>query len=238
MSQVWDGPADAQKIAEDDACRDAQKSGTDRMIDLKERAYTRAGPGGSGCRPIFYADGDVTSTDAVRGALDRAGAPVACFSVCEECLASIRGGGCRLLVANVSEPATEGIDLLTKAKGVAPWLPVIVLVEPGQIETAVRAMKAGAIDCIEKPPLAARLLSAVEQALHCTATHLPLKPLTEVEQNVLHLILQGRTNGQIAMALHRSRRTVEVHRGDIMRKLGARHIVDLVRNATLAGLGR
>lgn len=207
------------------------------MIDLKERACTRAGPGSSGCPPIFYANGDVTSTDTVWGVLSRVGASIACFSVGEECLTSICSTGCRLLVANVSEPANEGLDLLAKAKRIAPWLPVIMLVEPGRIDTAVQAMKAGAIDCIERPPLMARLLAAVEQALRSTATHLPLKPLTEVEESVLHLILQGKTNGQIAAALHRSRRTVEVHRSDIMKKLGARHIVDLVRNATLAGLG-
>jgi len=64
----------------------------------------------------------------------------------------------------------------------------------------------------------------------------PSRPLTAIEETVLQLVLRGKTNGQIAAALRRSRRTVEVHRSDIMRKLGAHHIVDLVRNARRAGL--
>jgi len=76
----------------------------------------------------------------------------------------------------------------------------------------------------------------VDQALHQTQARGLSKPLTEVEQAVLRLVLQGKTNGEIAAELHRSRRTVEVHRASIMTKLGARHIVDLVRHAALAGL--
>ncbi len=207
------------------------------MIDLKER--TRVGAGreeACGCAPIFYANGDVAGMDPVQRDLHRAGVSVASFSTCEACLTSIYDRGCRLLVANIHEPADEGLDLLTKARRIAPWLPVITLVEPGRIDTAVQAMKAGATDCLERPPQTDRLLSAVDQALHNMAGHLPSKPLTEVERKVLHLILLGNTNGQIAAALHRSRRTVEVHRGDIMRKFRARHIVDLVRNAIVAGL--
>ncbi len=209
------------------------------MIDLKERTCGRADPGvDHGDSRIFYANGDLKSTDVVQSALGRIGAPVASFVDCDECLASIRHGRCRLLVTNVPEPADEGIGLLTKVKSAAPWVPVIMLVEPGRIDTAVRAMKAGATDCIERPPQVDHLLSAVRRALHNSIDGLPAKPLTDVEQSVLQLVLEGMTNGQIATALHRSRRTVEVHRADIMRKLGARHIVDLVRNAALAGLVR
>jgi len=188
------------------------------------------------CYSAFYADGDLASTRAVQAALDRGGAPVTRFAHTDECLRSIRDGRCQLLVTNVPEPAVEGLELLIRVKRIAPWLPVIMLVEPGQIGTAVQAMKAGATDCIERPPHADRLLSAVDQALHKVIDRAPSRPLTEIEETVLQLVLRGKTNGQIAAALHRSRRTVEVHRADIMRKLGAHHIVDLVRNATLAGL--
>jgi two-component system response regulator FixJ len=185
---------------------------------------------------IFYANGDLTSKDVVRASLGRAGAPVAYFADTDECLRSIRDGGCRLLVTNVPEPAVEGLELLTGVRRIAPWLPVIMLVGPGRIDTAVQAMKAGATDCLERPPHESQLLSAVDRALRQTGGREPSKPLTEVEQAVLHLVLQGMTNGEIAAELHRSRRTVEVHRANIMTKLGAHHIVDLVRNAALAGL--
>ncbi len=185
---------------------------------------------------IFYANGDLTSTDAVQATLDRTGAPVAYFADTQSCLRSIQQRGCQLLVSNVPDPATEGLELLTSVRHIAPWLPIIMLVEPGRVDIAVAAMKAGATDCMERPPAEARLLAAVHRALRCIDHRAPSKPLTEAEQSVLHLVLEGLTNGEIAAELHRSRRTVEVHRANIMTKLGARHIVDLVRNAALAGL--
>lgn len=185
---------------------------------------------------IFYADGDLASTKAVRATLDRAEVPVTHFDRTSDCLTSIRHGGCQVLVTNVPHPEEEGLELLSKVRRIAPWLPIIMLVEPGRIDTAVEAMKAGATDCLERPPQTSRLLSAVNRALRQVCDRTPSKPLTEAEQNVLHLVLQGKTNGEIASELHRSRRTVEVHRANIMVKLGADHIVDLVRNAALAGL--
>ncbi len=185
---------------------------------------------------IFYADGDLASAKAVQAALDRADTPVTHFDCTSDCLASIRNGGCRVLVTNVPQPEDEGLELLSQVKRIAPWLPIIMLVERGRIDTAVEAMKAGATDCIERPPHASRLLSAVDRALRQAPDTKPSKPLTEAEQAVLQLVLQGKTNGEIAAELHRSRRTVEVHRANVMTKLGARHIVDLVRNAALAGL--
>lgn len=189
-----------------------------------------------GSDKIFYADGDLASTKAVRVALDRAGATVTHFDRSSECLTSIREHGCQVLVTNVPRPEDEGLELLAQVKRIAPWLPIIMLVDPGRIDTAVEAMKAGATDCIERPPHASRLLSAVKQALRQASDRSPSKPLTEAEQAVLQLVLQGKTNGEIAAELHRSRRTVEVHRANVMAKLGADHIVDLVRNAALAGL--
>jgi FixJ family two-component response regulator len=190
----------------------------------------------SGRHSILYANGDLKRADMVEAALGRAGASVVRLARADECLRYIRSGGCQLLVSSVPEPAVEGLELLARVKCVAPWVPVIILVEPGRIGTAVRAMKAGATDCIERPPQTDLLLSAVDQALQEVIKRAPSRPLTEVEKTVLQLVLQGKTNGEISAALHRSRRTVEVHRATLMKKLRARHIVDLVRNATLAGL--
>ncbi len=185
---------------------------------------------------IFYADGDLASTKVVRAALDRAEVPVTHFDRTSDCLTCIRHEGCQVLVTNVPKPEDEGLELLRQVKRIAPWLPIIMLVEPGRIDTAVEAMKAGATDCLERPPQTSQLLSAVNRALRHACDRTPTKPLTEAEQAVLHLVLQGKTNGEIAAELHRSRRTVEVHRANIMTKLGADHIVDLVRNAAMAGL--
>jgi two-component system response regulator FixJ len=108
-----------------------------------------------------------------------------------------------------------------------------VLVEHGDTPTAVAAMKAGAADCLEKPLAPERLWSAVTTLLgNGQAADLrPYEALTSAEVRVLHLLLAGRTNVEIAAQFHRSRRTIEVHRRNLMRKLGASHISDLVKQA-------
>ena len=189
----------------------------------------------NGHRSIFYADGDRKSADAVPAMLHRTDVPVIVFGRVADCLESIREGGCLLLVTNIQEPAAEGLELLRKVKRIAPRVPVIVLIEAGQIDTAVRAMKAGAKDCFARPLDQSLLLSAANLALRPEINMAPSSPLTEAQKVILHLILQGKTNWEIAAVLHRSRRTVEVHRGNIMKKLGAHSIVDLFRKTALLG---
>jgi len=113
-----------------------------------------------------------------------------------------------------------------------------VLVDPGDIRAAVHVMKRGAVDCLERPPQKQRLVGAIDPLIResVETQRLLESPLTGAEEQVLHLLLAGKTNSQTARALHRSPRTVEVHRAHIMRKLRVSSMVDLVRVAAALGL--
>ncbi|MBW8744632.1 MAG: response regulator transcription factor [Sphingomonas sp.] len=154
--------------------------------------------------------------------------------------------GCILL--DVRMPQMDGLEVqqALSASGVA--MPVIVLTGHGDISIAVRAMKAGAVDFIEKPFEKAKLLEAIEagfaqlenKAGRATRTHEALTViagLTDRERDVLDGLAQGLPNKTIAFDLGISPRTVEVHRANLMTKLSVRSLSDALRLAFAAGLG-
>jgi two-component system response regulator FixJ len=145
---------------------------------------------------------------------------------------------CDLLVIDIDGQASQSLELLTRCRRLYPHLPAVALVGPGATSTAVAAMKAGAADCLEKPLEAGRLLSAVTAALGSgrPSGQQTYKSLTRTETRVLHLLLAGKTSSEIAEQFHRSRRTVDVHRRHIMRKLHVSSAPDLVREAFRIGL--
>ncbi len=147
-------------------------------------------------------------------------------------------GESELLIIDVDGQANRRLELLAECRALCPDLPVIVLVERGDTSGAVGALKAGAADCLEKPLEAERLRSAVAEVLGNGISSGPRThgSLTRMEIQVLHLLLSGRTNLEIAEQFHRSPRTVEVHRRNIMRKLGASSVSGLVREAARMGL--
>jgi two-component system response regulator FixJ len=187
---------------------------------------------------IFFVDDEPKVRELVGGTLEQAGFKASCFASAADCLEQLRADKCDLLITDVKLPGMSGIELLTEAKRLAPSLPVLVVTGYGDIPMAVRVMKAGAADFIEKPLERQVLLSAVEFALKQIAPTDPLlrKGLTRAEMRVLYMILDGKTNKETANLLHRSVSTVEVHRKHIMRKLGVDNIVDLVKQATAMGL--
>jgi len=145
---------------------------------------------------------------------------------------------CDLLIIDADEQASQSLELLTRCRRLYPHLPAVALVGPGATSTAVAAMKAGAADCLEKPLEAGRLLSAVTAALGNgqSSGQQTYKSLTRMETRVLRLLLDGKTSSEIAEQFHRSRRTVDVHRRHIMRKLRVSNAPDLVREAFRMGL--
>ena len=188
-------------------------------------------------RQVFYADGDTAGSPAVRSAIRRAGLKVTCFRCTGTCLRSLESQPCDLLISNARRPAEEGMDLLVRARRLVLGLPIVLLVDQGDIRTAVRAMKAGAVDCLERPLATARLTAALDSALRTGRVGrgtLP-NPLSPVEERVLRLVCQGRTSRDIAGVLHRSQRTIEVHRHHVMWKLGVGSIVELVKKAASMG---
>ena len=152
-------------------------------------------------------------------------------------------GGC--LITDVRMPVMTGLELLHELKAKACGLPAIVITGHGDVPLAVEAMKAGAIDFIEKPFDEEAILSAVQSALDhgqrekreeedrgAIAAKLAL--LSERERQVLEGLVSGHPNKVIAYNLGISPRTVEVYRSNLMAKMAAKSLSELIRMAILA----
>jgi two-component system response regulator FixJ len=189
---------------------------------------------------VFFVDDEPDVRSVVQKTLGRQGIKVTCFASAADCLRRLRLRKCSLLITDVKMPDMDGLQLLAEAKRRAPWLPVLVVTGYGDIPTAVRAVKAGATDFIEKPLERESFLATVESLLGQPANCVPVpaRPLTRAEAKVLQLVLEGRSSREIASVLHRAERTVETHRRRIMQKFGADNIVELVRRAALMGLAK
>ena len=125
---------------------------------------------------------------------------------------------CDLLIADLRMPEMDGIELVTNAKHHAPWVPVLIMTDDGDVRTAVRAMKAGAVDLIERPLNKDDLIRMVKSILQkdVLSNACVGKPLTAVQMRVLKMVIDGKSNKEIADLLDRSIRTVEVHRANMM----------------------
>jgi len=154
--------------------------------------------------------------------------------------------GCILL--DVRMPEMDGLEVQQALLSNGIAMPVIVLTGHGDISIAVRAMKAGAVDFIEKPFEKAILLEAIEVAFdrledrearagRAEDARTAIASLTAREQDVLGGLAQGLPNKTIAYDLGISPRTVEVHRANVMTKLGVRSLSEALRIAFAAGLG-
>jgi FixJ family two-component response regulator len=137
------------------------------------------------------------------------------------------------LITDVKMPEKDGIELLSEVKELLPWLPVLVVTGFGDVPMAVRALKAGAEDFIEKPLDRDAFLEKVRTLLveHAAQNALLDHSLTRTEMKILFHILDGRNNREIATLLHRSPRTIEVHRRHLMQKMNASNVVELLRRA-------
>ena len=163
---------------------------------------------------------------------------VSCFARAADCLEQLHPGECDLLITDVKMPGMDGIELLKKAKRIVPWLQVLVITGYGDVPMAVRAMKAGASNFIEKPLDRRGFLSTVESILKKDALSQPLLDalLTPTEMKVLRFILDGKSNRDMANLFHRHIRTIEFHRRNIYHKLGVDNLLDLIRRAAEIGL--
>jgi len=135
-------------------------------------------------------------------------------------------------------PEKDGIELLMDVQRKAPWIPVLMITGYGDIPTAVKAMKAGAVDFIEKPLVKKDFVQKITSILKDNVpAHSNLgDPLTPKEMQILQLVIDGKSNKEIATILHRSIATVEWHRAHLMHKLGVYNIVDLIKRVADMGL--
>lgn len=148
------------------------------------------------------------------------------------------GPGCILL--DLRMPVMSGQQVLEQLDGRIDVPPVIMMSGVGEVDDAVRAMKAGAFDYLEKPPHPSKLIDAVQRAVAASVERQPmletmrqrqarLDALTQQEREVMRLIVAGHPNKGIARTLGLSQRTVEFHRGRLMRKMNAANVAELVR---------
>jgi FixJ family two-component response regulator len=153
--------------------------------------------------------------------------------------------GCAIL--DVSMPGLDGLELQRALATQHAELPVIFITGKGDIPTGIRAMKAGAVDFLTKPIKNSDLLAAIARAREQAARtgearaqldsiKARLAKLTPREHEVLALVVAGRLNKQIAGELGTVEKTIKVHRGRMMRKMGVRTVADLVRMAERAGI--
>ena len=198
--------------------------------------------------PVIYV---IDDDDAVRQSLEfllkTAGLSVRSFDSARtflEVLPEIRSG---CIVTDVRMPEITGIDLLRRVKELGLDLPVIVITGHGDISLAVEAMKIGAVDFLEKPFDDDTLLEAVRASLTRTAgtaernaelteIHDRLEALSNRERQVLQGLVAGKANKVIAFDLGISPRTVEIYRANLMTKMAANSLSDLVRMAMIAGI--
>jgi two-component system response regulator FixJ len=161
-----------------------------------------------------------------------------------EMLPQIKSG---CIVTDVRMPDVTGIDLLRRVKELGLDIPVIVITGHGDIALAVEAMKVGAIDFLEKPFDDELILTSVRSALDKDARgarqkaelaeiHDKLAGLSNREQQVLEGLVAGKANKVIAYDLGISPRTVEIYRANLMTKMDANSLSDLVRMAMTAGI--
>ena len=151
--------------------------------------------------------------------------------------------GC--IITDVSMPGMSGVELLRRLRELGRNMPAIVITGHGEVQLAVEAMKIGAKDFIEKPFDDDVLLAAIGSALDTGQTHAErdatmqlekLARLSSRERDVLEGLVVGKPNRIIAFDLGISPRTVEIYRANVMTKMGAGSLADLVRMALLAGL--
>ncbi len=187
---------------------------------------------------IFVVDDEPAVCRSVSQTLQRSGYTVSCFADADHCLQRLQMQSCDLLITDVRMPKMDGIELVRRAKCIVPWLPILVITGYGDIPMAVRAVKAGAAEFIEKPLQKQSFLETVQAALkqQNPKNLLKGKLLSKKELAILRLILLGSSNKEIAQILHRSIRTIEDHRRHIMRKLDVESVVDLVKRAAAMGL--
>jgi two-component system response regulator FixJ len=155
---------------------------------------------------------------------------------------SVRNG---CLVTDLRMPDLSGVELLRRLGAMSVRIPAIVITGHGDVPMAVAAMKAGALDFIEKPFEDEVLIEAIERAAaelsreggneDITAIRTRLNRLSERERDVLSRVVAGLPNKTIAYELDISPRTVEVHRANVMAKMEARSLPELVRMALAAG---
>jgi len=194
-------------------------------------------------RIVHIVDDDEAVRQSLAFLLGSAGLTVRLYDSASAFLAGLSAVKSGCLVTDMRMPDMTGIELLQQLRAKACRLPAIVITGHGDVPLAVEAMKAGAVDFIEKPFDQETILHAVQAALERgfegegrddPAVAARLATLSERERQVLQGLVAGHPNKTIAYDLGISPRTVEVYRANLMTKMGARSLSELIRMAIIA----
>jgi two-component system response regulator FixJ len=197
---------------------------------------------------VHVVDDDAGVRDSLRFLLESSSFVVATYSSGAALLEAAPGpAGC--VLSDFRMPGMDGLQLQGRLTEQGVRLPVIIMTAHGEVPLAVRALKAGAVDFLQKPCAEDQLLEAVRRALQANQEALALGVaaaeaaelialLTPREHEVLDLLVTGKSNKEIAKALGNSPRTIDVHRARVFEKLKAATLPDLVHLVLAAGGSR
>jgi FixJ family two-component response regulator len=189
---------------------------------------------------VFIVDDDRGMRQAIQDLVESVGLRAESFASGEEFLRKKHNSRPSCLVLDVRLPQMSGLDFQQRLVGIGIQIPVIFITAHGDIPMSVRALKSGAVEFLTKPFRDQDLLDAIQQALQRDRTaheqqadihglQERYRALTAREQEVMTLVVSGMLNKQIASEIGASEATVKIHRGNVMHKMQAASVVDLVR---------
>ena len=189
---------------------------------------------------VFIVDDDPAVREGLSRLVRSAGYPVECFETAGAFLETWRDGRPGCLVTDIRMPGMSGLDLQERMRARGSSIPTIILTGFGDVPGAVRALKGGALDFLQKPfepdVLLVRIAEAFkedarvrEASAQAAEIQSRLTKLTPREREVMAHVIDGKANKVIALELGISERTVELHRGRVMHKVGARSVAQLIR---------
>jgi FixJ family two-component response regulator len=191
---------------------------------------------------VFIIDDDRGMRQSIQDLVESVGLRAESFATGEEFLNTKHIGHPSCLVLDVRLPQMSGLDFQRRLTDIDMRIPIIFITAHGDIPMSVRALKSGAVEFLTKPFRDQDLLDAIQQALQRDRTAQEQQAeihdlqgryhaLTRREQEVMTLVVSGMLNKQIASEIGASEATVKIHRGQVMHKMQAGSVVDLVRMA-------